>query len=221
MQLSQKAWRGPTPEEYLTVKAVQKATGILTVKDAETGADFKGAAPYGQEYQRAPNKVEGVVAPGTNGMSQNTFLVRTVEVRLIGTKRLPKGIVIGGNEVWVRDIPLEYGGTDFSCTDFRRDICTEEFNRLTAWANEQVWVTDEMIEKSDREAAARRQGMLATQQDPIKAAMDAIGPAIVSAIQSAGSRSPSQEQLAKFGLRWDEKTNTIVPIARETVGAAK
>lgn len=188
MQLHRVAWRGPTPEELAVVRKVHKEIGILTVKDNDTG--HPAARPYGEQYNPQANALRlkyggwaaegGQPVPG-QGLAANVFTtgaqtmyandefhVRTVKVDdLVGSKRLPKGIAIGGVEVYRRDIPEAVGGTDFSAVAWRPDICTAEMDRLRAWANDIVWVTDEMYEAAEKSAAKRREMRDVSQQDPV------------------------------------------------------
>lgn len=188
MQLQRTEWRGPTPEELEVVRRVQKETGILTVKDNSTG--HPAAKPYGQQYdpaanskrlryggwsseepRNAPGQGEGgnvFTTAGASAYSEDEFHVRTVKIDdLIGSKRLPKGVAIGGVEVYRRDVPLALGGSDFSPVAWRPDICTAEMDRLRSWANERVWVTDEMYEEAEKTAAKRREMRDVSQQDPV------------------------------------------------------
>lgn len=229
--------RGPTTAEYETVRKVWEATGVLTVKDKVTSAwvkpqercggvawesPYKYAPDYGQFYNPAAHDISnrdraaaigasgtnGVIgASGASGFGQDTFYVRSVEKEFVGTPKLPEGVVIGGNECWRRDVPLDLGGGDMRVVKWYQDISFEELNRVRAWANEEVWVTEDHIKKADKEAAKRREHKLATQEDPIGE--------IAKAIAGAQARpvAPSFEVIAaarKAGLEWDENTGQFV-----------
>lgn len=206
-------WRGPTPDEIAVILKVSDATKILTVKDAATGklvrgdkgeARFQSAPAYGAIFQRDPHG--GLRIPGVGGIVANTFYVRSVEKRFASSKLLPDGVAVGGVEVWVRDIPAEFGGAEFSCVDFRRDICTEEVNVLAAWAYKKGWVDQEMIEKADAEEAALRAGKTRALRDPVGEIARAL-----TANQHV-PQGPTPEQLAALNLRWDVEQQKLVPI---------
>ena len=201
-------WRGPTDLELEVVLRTKKAhpSRILTVKDKATG--FPRAMPYGEVYQQ---KTPGTPIPGISSINANTFFVRSVETRFVGTKKLPKGIVIGGVEVWVRDIPAEFGGTEFSCVDFRRDICTEEIKELAAWANGVRWVDNAYIAEVDERRRARQEGQLETQENPVGVVAKVMAEAMKE-LQAHQQTGPTPEQLAKLGLVWDAEKQALVPV---------
>lgn len=218
--LQAQAWRGPTDDELVDVADVFKKTGILTVKDRVTGAMFKDAqkraqhqtAPdYGKPFQRGgaydPRRAtEG--GSGAISANEDEFRVRSVWLEFVGSKRYPKGLAVGGSEVWVRDVPLALGGGALSCVHWRPDISTGEMERLRHWVDDKTWVTNEMIAANDVENIRRREQRLVSQEDPVGV--------LTKALQAALSNTQLDKMnaaLAAQGLAFNPSTGKIEPVA--------
>ena len=201
----------PTEEQYAVVKTVYEKTGILTVKDEVTGKWVKPQArcggvkwevpyqhetKYGNVRQALPvgtdigvrsmagGFVPGGVPPEAQGYAGDTYKVRATYVRWIGSTRLPKGIAVGGYEVWTRDDFFD-DASDYHCVRFEFDVWREEEAQLQAYANDGVYVSDEMWKQKEKERDLRRDHQSITQQDPVGAVAGTIGPAIAQGIAQA------------------------------------
>lgn len=210
------AYRSPTADEYRTVKEVFEKTGILTVKDKVTAEWLKpqercgGVAwakpwqdrpEYGTEY---PPKVVGTNAHET-GFSTLTKHIRAVYVEMIGTKMLPKGLAIGGVEVWVTEDV--FGSRPPQCVRWQPDISPDEQARLEHWAHDIHHVTQEEYDAAEKESSIRRARGLQSQLDPV----GTLAPVMASAMKEAFAdlrqpAGPTPEQLAAAGFYKDEAT---------------
>jgi len=163
-----------TAEDLALVKKIQKETGVLTVKDADTG--FKGAKPYGMKYHVITNPY---AVPPTEDV--NVMHERTIIREFVGSSRWPEGIPIGGVTVWNRNTPMDipWGDKDFKAVDFNMDICrSTEFAKLKAFALNRPWLTDAEKLAKEQENIRRRDGMRETQEDPVGAVARAIAAAM-------------------------------------------
>ena len=95
--------------------------------------------------------VPGGVPPEAGGFIGDTYKVRATYIRFIGSKQLPRGIAVGGYEVWTRDDFFD-DASDYHCVRFEFDIWREEETQLQAFANDAVYVSDEMWKQKEAEA---------------------------------------------------------------------
>lgn len=195
-------YAAPTEEQYAVIKACYEKTGILTVKDAVTGKWvkqgvrcggvateplFQGQTPYGQ----VRNSVEGAEVPiSPSGFSKDEAMVRACYGTLVGTKRFPQGIIIGGFEVWRRDDFFDEASS-YTCTRFNFDIWREEEAQLRAYAQDLPYVTDEMWNQKQKEADERRDHKAITQMDPV-------GTLVKSITEAMSARTLPPEALAQL-----------------------
>ena len=198
--------RGPTPEQYEVVRDVFEKTGILTVKDKNTGKWVKSQkrcggvaweAPYQNtiEYGAARPQTPALEAGGSvpSGYFAETSLVRAVYVRLVGTKKFPQGLAVGGYEVWVQD-NFFVDTNAHSCVNFRADIWYEELEILKNYAEDIVHVTDEMWKQAEVDNRRRRDGLNKTQIDPAGALVEAFK----DVLKSANERGVPADAMAEI-----------------------
>ena len=168
-----------TPQMLLVVLEVKKQTGILTVKDVETGGN-PHAKPYGQKYHPTI-KVRG---DGTPVRDENSQHERVIQMWHPGSTVWPGGIPVGMTLRHKRKNLQGFGmDEDFKLEGGQSDLCWDEEERLAAAAFGKTWWTEEMRAADEREKEALRAKRVLADLDPTSALAKALAPLLIAAAQ--------------------------------------
>lgn len=171
-----------TPDMLLTVAEVYKKTGILIVKDRDTGklvatpqnpTPFARMKPYGQKYDPVIKHMKS----GEPVLDENHKCERVIQVRP-GGDLFPNGIPVGVTLRYQRKQLRDFGGDDsFVLIGGQDDVSWDEWKSVETFARMgRVRMTDDERRKDEKEKEALRAKRVLADMDPTTALAKALAP---------------------------------------------